>query len=470
MIDRLPDNVLLETFDFYRLQFFDNDRFFMPKDWNQRWNMLTRVCRRWRYIVLGSPRRLQLQVLCTPTTPTRMLLDIWPPFPICIYSDIFSATVDERNVENLTAALEHRDRISEIHIIDTNTIHGPELERLIDAMHEPLPALTDFDLWSTDQSAPVLPETFLGGSAPLLRSFDVRGIPFPTFPKFILSATNIVGLTLFDIPDSGYISPGVMLTCLAALPNLEILYLGFRSPLSRPLQVGLPPLSRAVLPALTMLTFKGASEYFEDLLAQTHIPLLKVLDMRFFMDLIFDLPSIHQLIDRTEGLRPLGHAWVMFSSKSIRINIGLPTRIQLNILCEERDWQLSSLAHVCRQFLPLSSVEQLTVCKLNPRTPLNWKDDMDPSQWLELFHPFITVQNLYVAKQFVPFVITALQELTGERTMEVLPMLNNLSLEGFEGPGPVQQAIKPFVSARQISGHPIFIQSDSPPLSLPGNE
>jgi hypothetical protein len=96
---------------------------------------------------------------------------------------------------------------------------------------------------------------------------------------------------------------------------------------------------------------------------------------------------------------------------------------------------------------------------------LNWEDDMDPSQWLELFHPFIAVRNLYVAKQFVPFVTTALQELTGERTMDMLPMLNNLSLEGFEAPGPVQEAIKPFVSARQISGHPVSIQSDSPPLS-----
>jgi hypothetical protein len=140
-------------------------------------------------------------------------------------------------------------------------------------------------------------------------------------------------------------------------------------------------------------------------------------------------------------------------------------RIQLDILCEERYWQLSLLAHVCHgchQFLPLSGVEQLTVCELYPDTLLNWEDDMDPSQWLELFHPFIAVRNLYVAKQFIPFVAAALQELTGKRTMEVLPVLNNLSLEGFEAPGPVQQAIKPFVSARQISGRPIFIHSEPP--------
>jgi hypothetical protein len=432
--------------------------------------MLTRVCRRWRYIVLGSPTRLHLRILCTPTTPTRMLLDIWPPFPISIYSEPFDPRVVERGVENLTAAVEHRDRISEICIYHIN---GPALEKWIGAMHEPLPALTNFYLQSFDESVAVLPETFLGGSAPHLQLFILRGFPFPSFPKFVLSATHIVRLELLGIPNSGYISPEVMAACLAALLNLKRLTLGFPSPLSRPLHIGLPPLSRAILPALASLTFRGASEYLEDFLARTHIPLLKFLDMWFFKDLILDIPGIRQLIDRTEALRPLGHTWVMFARKSIRIHIGLPTRIRLDIVCEERDWQLSLLAHVCSRYLPVSRVEQLTVCELNRVTA--WEDDMDPSQWLELFHPFIAVQNLYVAKQFVPFVTAALQELTGERTTEVLPVLNNLSLEGFEASGPVQQAIKPFVSARQISGHPIFIQSESPPPPLsrfipPGDE
>jgi hypothetical protein len=109
-------------------------------------------------------------------------------------------------------------------------------------------------------------------------------------------------------------------------------------------------------------------------------------------------------------------------------------------------------------------VEQLSVCEFHRGTLLHWEDDMDSSQWLELFHPFIAVRNLYVAKQFVPFVTAALQELTGERTMEVFPALENLFLEGFGPPGPVQEAIKPFVSARQLSDHPIIIRSEPPLL------
>jgi hypothetical protein len=70
---------------------------------------------------------------------------------------------------------------------------------------------------------------------------------------------------------------------------------------------------------------------------------------------------------------------------------------------------------------------------------------------------------LYVAKQFVPFVTATLRELTGERTMEVLPVLNNLFLEEFEPSGPAQEAIKLFISARELSDHPIVIHSDPPP-------
>jgi len=113
---------------------------------------------------------------------------------------------------------------------------------------------------------PVLPETFLDGSAPRLRPFVLSGIPFPTPHKFILSATHIIHVSLSDIPLSGYISLEVMATCLAALPNLEHLAIGFRfrSPIHP--QIGLPPLTPAILPSLTGLSFRGASEFFEGLL------------------------------------------------------------------------------------------------------------------------------------------------------------------------------------------------------------
>jgi len=99
-----------------------------------RWKTLTQVCQRWRHVVLGSPQRLDLQLVCTNTTPTIRLLDIWPPFPIIVSITPLFQEVDENGVENLTAALKCRDRISEIRLFH---IRGPVLKKLVTTVPYP---------------------------------------------------------------------------------------------------------------------------------------------------------------------------------------------------------------------------------------------------------------------------------------------------------------------------------------------
>ena len=78
-------------------------------------------------------------------------------------------------------------------------------------------------------------------------------------------------------------------------------------------------------------------------------------------------------------------------------------------------------------------------------------------QWLELFHPFSTVKNLYVCKEFTNCIASALQELVGKRVIDALPALESLLLEEPQPSGPVQEAIGRFVGARQILGHPVTV-------------
>ena len=271
-IDNLPDNVLLEIFDFY------TERSPFPHAHiSPSWKRLTQVCRRWRFIVLESPRRLDLRVISSDRTPTRASLDIWPPFPIIIFYyrhpgiPSLAAPVDEQGVQNLIAALEHRDRTFEIFFA---YMEVSVFENLVTVMQEPLPALTKFYVKISDELhvAPALPETFLGGYAPRLESLSLGGIAFPSLPRLISSATHITDLGLFHIPDSGYISPEDMATCVAMLPNLERLSILFQSPLSRPLRISRPPLTRAVLPALVYFSFGGVSEYFEDIVSRIDTP------------------------------------------------------------------------------------------------------------------------------------------------------------------------------------------------------
>ena len=88
---------------------------------------------------------------------------------------------------------------------------------------------------------------------------------------------------------------------------------------------------------------------------------------------------------------------------------------------------------------------------------LHWQDDIESSQWLELFYPFTAVKDLYLFREFVPRIAPVLQELVGERVTEVLPALQNLFLEEPLPSGHVQEIIGQFVDARQLAGHPIAI-------------
>src|SRR6266700_3384297 len=81
-IDVLPDDVLLAIFDFYVVGYQDLDFIeallsnFDTKTKIRSWQSLVHVCRRWRGLVFGSPRRLNLQLCCTTKTPARETLDV----------------------------------------------------------------------------------------------------------------------------------------------------------------------------------------------------------------------------------------------------------------------------------------------------------------------------------------------------------------------------------------------------------
>jgi hypothetical protein len=136
-----------------------------------------------------------------------------------------------------------------------------DLNRFAAAMKEPFQELTFLDLRTTRRkTALVLPDSFLGGSAPRLQTLWFYGISFPAMPKLLSSATDLVTLRLLDVPYSGYISPKAMVAGLSALTRLESLSVGFQSPRSRPDQPSPPQSTRAVLPALKYFEFRGACQ------------------------------------------------------------------------------------------------------------------------------------------------------------------------------------------------------------------
>jgi hypothetical protein len=451
-IDALPGDVLLEVFDCYVDEALLSDKI-------DAWHTLVHVSRKWRCVVFDSPRRLNLQLLCSARAPVREMLGIWPPFPIIIQEHNHSAC----NEDNIVAALEHHDRVCDIRLWG---VPGSLLVKLLAAMQKPFPALAYLELETKDNTAPVISD-FLGGFAPDLGTLFLTGMPilFPGLRKLLLSATNLVTLSLSKIPHSGYFSPEAMVTCLSALTRLIVLDFEFESPRPRPYRENRrpPPPARTLLPALRDLQFTGVSEYLEDLVARIDTPLLYHLDMTFFHQLIFDITQLAQFISRGSRRQrdeAFNTARVIFSDSRVTVSLPEPSYgLVLGVSCRQSDWQLSALAQVCSSSFPhafIPTVEHLYILEDESSRP-RWQDDIENSQWLELLHPFTALKNLFLSKKFALRIAPALQELVGERANEVLPALQSISLEGFHPSEVVPKGIGQFIAVRQLSSRPIAV-------------
>ena len=465
-IDMLPDLALLEIFHFYvdeRITYEErikNAELINYEEQRQEqinykeqidaWHALVHVCRKWRIVVFGSPRRLGLRLRCSASTPVREMLDVWPLLPIVILS-----MGEGGETDNIIAALEHNDRICQLEL---SLVPSSEMEKVFTAMQQPFLALACLDLESTDRTELIIPASFLGGSAPRLRALRLDFIPFPGLPKLLLCATHLVRLDLRNIPYSGYISPDAMVTSLSVLTRLENLYIGFEYP-SRHDQKNRRPPTRTLLPVLTNLWFKGAGEYLEDFVSRINVPLLDELTIFFFDPLIFNTPQLAEFISRTPKFKGHDEARVVFSDW--RVSVILPQtsdgRFELTIVGKPSGWQVSSLTQICSLSIPqtLLTVEYLYIQGIFPQ--LYWEDDIESSHWLELFYPYTAVKHLYLSQELAPHIAPVLQELVGERVTEVLPALQALSLEQPLPSGPLQEAIGQFIAARQLAGHPIAV-------------
>ena len=389
-------------------------------------------------------------------TCARDTLDVWPTLPLFIRCHGGYTT---ESVDNFIAVLKRSGRVCQINLKDVPSSH---LEKISAVMQEPFPELAELVLWPNDETVPVLPDSFLGGSAPRLQFLGLERIPFPSLPKLLLSAGHLVTLHLHSIPHSGYISPDAMVTALSTLTRLVSLCLEFQSPLSRPdLASRPPPSTHAVLPVLAIFEFKGVSDYLDDLVAPINAPRLKKLSITFFNQILFDTPQLIQFICRSPRLKAPKRANVVFEVGGAKVDLSSQTsdygELNVKVLCREVDWQVSSLEQLCTSCLPpLFTVADLYIYHTSHRR-IVWQDNIENSLWLEPLLSFTTLKNLYLSQDFASRIVSALQEPVGGITTEVLPTLQNIFLEGLRHSEPVPEAIGQFVAMRQVTNHPIVV-------------
>ena len=460
----VPEDILLEIFDFYRLWAIKQNQ---EQPWE--WRHLAQVCRKWRYVISLSPRRLDLRILCEYGSPIEEVLYSWPTLPVVIGPNAVGPVRTWRSYlpRNIMVALRHPDRLCEVDLNVQSSWTGPIFEML----PKPCQALERIRITVNDATGPsiLIRDAFLGGSAPHLREIELDGISFPFLEiRRVLSSTdNLTELHLSKIPHAAYFSPDELVTGLSTLVQLKSLTVDFYSPASSPpfRATSRPPPSTS-LPSLESFYFHGTSEYLDDFVSRIDLPALRNSTIRLFNQLFFDLPQLGQLIPHLKALESPTHLRITHSAELVgifffrEVEYSESSRIcSFETSCRRLDWQLSFVTQVLDHLPPLiSRVVHVTIDSdiIQGLGMLSGQEDMDSTQWLELLRSFTLVKEVRVMEaQLVPSVVQALA--TEVMAAGVLPELSHLYLHDFARSPFVLDAAEQFVAMRSLSGRPVSL-------------
>lgn len=391
-IGALNHDVLLTIFHWYRLA---NTTDGFDRGWNLErwWYKPIQVCRTWRLLILAAPTRLDLHLVCTYGTPVTAMLTHSPPLPLIIYYPGRLGDATGKDEEDVLFALQHRERVRRIHI----RAPGASLPGLINAMDGEYPLLQRLVIRShtekrraTTGAGVELPAKL---QAPLLRRLTLSDVRLPATSSGLLRrAEGLVTLELQDIADTPEVHPAHLVAQLARMTQLERLVVHFRTALpNRAVERMLSrarTTTRAVLPRLKLLSFRGGSAYLEGVLARISAPALQTLFVDFFAQLTFDLPCLARFIRAAQaqpssaevdgsrgGVRFQFHAAELhFDAENACMLLdsratgwghagGVRTNaVQLRVSCRTLDWQLAALAQICGALAALfARVEGLTL-------------------------------------------------------------------------------------------------------------
>ena len=439
----------------------------------EAWHSLAHVCRRWRSIVFEAPLSLDLKLVCTPNTPARDTLDVWPEdLPLCVRC---AGTGDKigANADNIIAVLERSNRVVEITLSE---VCERSFSILSKAMQKPFPKLKELTIRKFHISLahpPIIPESFLGGSAPSLKFLMLDNVKFGALPNLLWSTSNLVNLIIQELPYFGHIPPREMLAILSALTCLEYLWLELNN--FRFNQQGLelesrpshPPThsqaDRQVLPSLTFFHFEGLADYLEDLLVDIDAPQLSCmrtsLENHTESSRNIDAPQLIQFICRTPILKALNTASVVI--EDLEDN---------NTSISVKFWQSLSGEQVSTSSLPLHCKPELAYLDSDLHTELDHVYGMlyesqggeyleEDALWLRfLLLSFTAVKDIYLSKEFALCIVHVLQEFVGGRMRRPLPLLQNIFLEEQGPSGPIHEGIFwKLMAEQQASSHPITV-------------
>ena len=476
-INVLPDDVLLEVFDFCRLE-----NIFA---WNhERWYKLVHTCRRWRHIIFSSPSRLDLQLSCTYGTPVADMLSHSPPLPLIVdYSG--QRPLPTNDEEGALLALQNHDRVRQIHLYASIV----SLDKLLAVMDRPFPVLEELSLRRAIENpdanedevdeddeinSPRLPQAFQASQLrhlSLVRVGDVIEVGLPHLTSF----SGLVSLFLLGIPFSAYLSLEYLASSLSFMPQLE--HLGLQFTFSAPSYdisgelINVPNAKPITLPNLSEIFFEGESSYLEGLAARISAPLLTSFCVTFFEEPSSTLSHLSRLLSEAAELR-LPVASIKFSgpriyhtsaimcmADTLDLDPDITPPFQLVFRCAWLNVQVAAAGQICTAFTPILSAVETLLLDLDDGGRFQIGTVSIEDAWHDLLRPFCNVETLLVGAHLTRDMTRALWPDNSGQSMAILPQLCELARPDYAHFG---DAFDQLIAARRDAGQHIIKSQRSP--------
>ena len=422
---KLNNDVLLGIFDWYRLYNTTSDE---DQGWNLErwWYKPLHVCRKWRHLILTSPTRLDLHLVCTYGIPVEAMLSHSPPLPLMIYYPAIPSKISAADEEGAIFALQQHDRVRRIHFAAPTAV----LCNLFKAMDCEFPILERLCLHLSIKSRTglALPKKFL---APLLHHLTLSNISLPIQSQLLRQAENLITLRLWKVPASLEFHPAHLVAQLPGMFRLEVLMVEFYTAIpNRRFESPAQP-TPITLPSLKLLAFRGGSTYLEGILARINAPLLSSLNVEFFNQLTFNLSRLLQFVRTTGTFR--FHSTEMHFDKELISVIVDPHRERtdthpflVQVKCQPLGWQAACAAQICNALEPLlARVETLTL-GFHKDGSVPWQDEVDVERWQGLLRTFAGVKSLRLTGGLVGDLFRSLQLDEAALPLHLLPNLQEL--------------------------------------------
>jgi hypothetical protein len=438
-INRLPDDVLLEIFDFYRQGI---NPYYL---WKKKlvWLILTHVCREWRAVIFASSFRLDLDMTVGPETlDIKIKMILSGSLPILInYKNLDGIT--ESALWRLRAALKHHNRVRQI---------------ALDGSRGKASAWFDEFFKETSNSHfPVLESLLLRPH----QQYD--GVSLASVSGILMSATALTDLSLRvdtafgPSPETSLLACLQGTTCLRSL-DLSISHIFFEYPLQPSTPEYIISLSK-----LTRFRYDGHCVFLSALVAGLSAPSAQDVDISFADPIrlpIVHLPRfINEIKEHYRAVHVTFRQWLFHVSLltqseyighyKLRFNLG---RILWH---NPESVTLSSGAFSTR----LATVEELRVTF--DRTVV-WVDYFPWREFLQHFPCVKALRTEGASSSCIASILPQDHEGPGD-DLAFLPALEEIELDKKPSVNresqlePELAAFQPFVSARQQAGHPVKV-------------